>query len=353
VCQKQKAKYRCPNCSIASCSLACVREHKSATYCDGTVQPRAVETTSELSHEVLKEDFQFLRGVGEGVAQAGRDAGNMESSRRFSRNQKRMQDACKKRSCTLEFMPEQMSRRKENTTFFRFKEDKIYWRVAWVFNGTVALSIQEDNVCEDVDILQHVDEIMRLHCTGSRRALLSEMMEGDHLSSQFTVALFMERSQNRFKRIEKGMTLRGAMQNATVIEYPFIHILTNSRFDASLVSTAQGRLDKKGKKTSVIQRPAGHTKGEEERKEGNNVQDVLNDISTALQRDATRVHTLADEEVEGEPNKRQKRSHSDIEEKKDVHTEITSEGGAREEESGSTETTMAALVNYGSSSDDE
>jgi hypothetical protein len=35
LCKKEAAKYKCPRCALRTCSLACVKDHKTKFHCSG------------------------------------------------------------------------------------------------------------------------------------------------------------------------------------------------------------------------------------------------------------------------------------------------------------------------------
>ncbi|CUS23719.1 LAQU0S11e02718g1_1 [Lachancea quebecensis] len=72
VCKEHAYKYKCPRCSKKTCSVACIKEHKSRDGCSGT----SAEPTSYVSREKLKSadtsdetnvmvqrDYNFLLGM--------------------------------------------------------------------------------------------------------------------------------------------------------------------------------------------------------------------------------------------------------------------------------------------------
>ena len=66
-CENSRAKYTCPKCKFASCSLKCVQQHKQESGCDGIrnktnynyLNHRGVNTSSEALHFRQGKHFIF------------------------------------------------------------------------------------------------------------------------------------------------------------------------------------------------------------------------------------------------------------------------------------------------------
>lgn len=52
-CHKEAAKYRCPACGTASCSVGCVKAHKQATGCTGKRKRTDFVPLSEFNDDNL------------------------------------------------------------------------------------------------------------------------------------------------------------------------------------------------------------------------------------------------------------------------------------------------------------
>ena len=178
VCHEQAAKYTCPGCSMRSCSLDCVKNHKGTTGCTGK---RSCEfyTVSEMNENTLRDDFFFLKEVerlsGDSHRNSSRQGKNTKRSGPKGRNhsaagegdepsaeatpigggdgdiqaigpgsdvQSTLPVALRKlvseaadRGVTLRLLPRGMTRRKSNTTFYAYRNKKLFWRVEWVLHG--------------------------------------------------------------------------------------------------------------------------------------------------------------------------------------------------------------------------
>ncbi|PWY65605.1 hypothetical protein BO70DRAFT_390840 [Aspergillus heteromorphus CBS 117.55] len=77
ICHIQPPKYRCPRCSIRTCSLPCTRRHKLWSQCSGVRDPAAYLRRNELATEAsFDRDFNFITGIERSIERAGRDVEN-------------------------------------------------------------------------------------------------------------------------------------------------------------------------------------------------------------------------------------------------------------------------------------
>ncbi|KPM45034.1 hypothetical protein AK830_g1549 [Neonectria ditissima] len=64
ICHVSAPKYKCPRCSISTCSLACIKKHKAWSECTGErdatvyVKPSKLRTPAGIDH-----DYNFLHGI--------------------------------------------------------------------------------------------------------------------------------------------------------------------------------------------------------------------------------------------------------------------------------------------------
>ncbi|KAL4747244.1 hypothetical protein BDW72DRAFT_18118 [Aspergillus terricola var. indicus] len=77
ICHIQPPKYRCPRCSIRTCSLPCTRRHKLWSQCSGVRDPAAYLRRPELATEsAFDRDFNFITSIERRLERASRDAEN-------------------------------------------------------------------------------------------------------------------------------------------------------------------------------------------------------------------------------------------------------------------------------------
>ncbi|GKV30976.1 hypothetical protein SLEP1_g39729 [Rubroshorea leprosula] len=62
-CKNHPSKYKCPGCSLHSCSLPCVKAHKQRTGCNGKRNMTKFVPLSEFDDNLLVSGALFLKSV--------------------------------------------------------------------------------------------------------------------------------------------------------------------------------------------------------------------------------------------------------------------------------------------------
>ena len=166
------ARYTCPRCAVATCSLACCRRHKTENDCSGQRDKTAYVAVRAFDDRTLRSDVQLLTEIERSADRARRDnarsaigatsggrggsngrGGRGRRGRRGGRHGGRgrggkrgaaaaaaappplpqLVDVARERGTELLRMPEGMTRRDENTSRYDAARRAIAWRVQWIF----------------------------------------------------------------------------------------------------------------------------------------------------------------------------------------------------------------------------
>lgn len=63
ICRAAMAKYTCPKCAHKSCSIACVRRHKTEKECDGKADLVQKVERSQIDEKVVQKDYEYVKGM--------------------------------------------------------------------------------------------------------------------------------------------------------------------------------------------------------------------------------------------------------------------------------------------------
>ena len=140
------AKYRCPACSTATCSLACSKRHKSAGEgCTGKRDRTAFKDIRDFTDADVVSDYRFLE---EALLEkdrakrwrpefaAGSDAAaRADRAPAAAKTIALLTQQARARGVELFCMPDGMARRVANTTFYDRRRDRMQWRVEWLFHA--------------------------------------------------------------------------------------------------------------------------------------------------------------------------------------------------------------------------
>ncbi|KAI1811010.1 hypothetical protein GGS20DRAFT_139806 [Poronia punctata] len=162
ICHIQQPKYKCPRCGARTCSLACVKKHKTWSSCNGERDATAFVQLGKLKTDAgIDHDYNFLTKIERSVERAerilrddrdilpqekpnppphkktrfgkGQSRGRTlvdEGPRRLERNViQRMRDL----GIHVSSLPYGMIRAKENNTSWNRRTRTINWQIEWLF----------------------------------------------------------------------------------------------------------------------------------------------------------------------------------------------------------------------------
>lgn len=172
ICHAKPPIYTCPGCRARTCSLDCVRRHKSRRDCDGKRNPAAYVPVEQLKTPAMFDhDYNFITSIERACQRTEKDV--IEARCLLSEKDLHPDDEAKKfqqvwygdelhhfpitaseqkggeaksfsrlvrgRMQRLDIevvtMPKGMSRQKQNTTTWNAKKSTINWQVEWCIHG--------------------------------------------------------------------------------------------------------------------------------------------------------------------------------------------------------------------------
>ncbi|KAI1750162.1 hypothetical protein F4782DRAFT_510163 [Xylaria castorea] len=165
ICRIQEPKYKCPRCGARTCSLSCVKKHKTWSSCNGERDPTVFITLDKLKTDAgIDHDYNFLTKIERSVERAervlreDRDIIPQEGSQppphkkaRFNKGQSRgrtsVDDGPRKwdknaihrlrhLGIQVSSLPYGMTRAKENKSSWNRRTKTINWQVEWLVFDT-------------------------------------------------------------------------------------------------------------------------------------------------------------------------------------------------------------------------
>ncbi|EXJ55417.1 hypothetical protein A1O7_08344 [Cladophialophora yegresii CBS 114405] len=137
ICHINPIKYTCPRCGIHTCSLPCVKRHKSWAQCSGVRDPAAYRKRADLATPAsIDQDFNFITSVERSLQRA--DALNptqtidlAPSGLRRDRKTK-FDNATEERGIRLIKAPKGLSRNKQNKSHWAGESKGVAWTTEWI-----------------------------------------------------------------------------------------------------------------------------------------------------------------------------------------------------------------------------
>nr|XP_015210728.1 PREDICTED: box C/D snoRNA protein 1 [Lepisosteus oculatus] len=257
-CGSEEARYRCPRCLRPSCSLSCVKRHKSDSGCSGVRDKTAFVPVADFDEMNLLCDYRFLEDAGRLADSAGRDS--LIHRPLSTKNLNFMRNQARRFHLDLKFLPVGFSKRKENSTFFHKKEQRFFWHLKLVFPQSHTEYV-ERRVPEDRTLEQILAPF--IHATESEPVRRQKLKVYQHAPLDH-VRIFMKaenRQSNsvRYHELFLQKTLLESLRHKTVIEYPVLHVVLKDHADQYIPLGQESGAAHRG--------PAEGTREEEEEQE--------------------------------------------------------------------------------------
>jgi hypothetical protein len=160
ICNENKSKYKCPRCSIQTCSLDCCKKHKTVNDCSGKRDVTAFKARDEFNQNDLMSDYNFLEEQARLVDLSKRIGASEEHHQskiaatssappplepKFESLKKFVYDLWK---IKLNFMPKKATKHELNKTKFKRTDGIVSWSIEFIFdisilNKTIAQNVNE------------------------------------------------------------------------------------------------------------------------------------------------------------------------------------------------------------------
>ncbi|KAF7815368.1 Box C/D snoRNA protein 1 [Senna tora] len=135
-CKSNPSIYKCPGCSIRSCSLPCVKAHKQRTGCTGKRNQTQFVPISQFDDNLLLSDYNLLEDMKRVAESAHRMRTRFGTHFHLPFHLKSLRNAAGSRRTKLLFLPGGMSKREKNQSRYNYRKKFISWTIEWRFHST-------------------------------------------------------------------------------------------------------------------------------------------------------------------------------------------------------------------------
>uniref|UniRef100_A0A8D0DVI0 Box C/D snoRNA protein 1 n=1 Tax=Salvator merianae TaxID=96440 RepID=A0A8D0DVI0_SALMN len=215
VCDTEEAKYRCPGCLKYSCSLPCVKKHKTASNCNGVREKTAYVSVTEFSDLNLLSDYRFLEELGRLADCAARDdILHRPSSNKFINLLKNRARRC---NICLKTSPVGFTKR-----------DQIFFILHWV---------PDDKLLSD---------ILKLYLDPQEAdPVILQRLKIYTMAPQSDIQILMKvenRPHNsiRYEELDTKKSLLDNLKGKVVLEYPTLHVVLK-KFNTDMIILGHGK----------------------------------------------------------------------------------------------------------------
>ena len=262
ICTERAHKYKCPRCSLRTCSLDCCRRHKTAMNCSGERDRTKFVNKNEFDETQLLQDYKFLEENNLLVDTFQRNniqqVEQQQQQRQHSASSENLRKFLHKSfGINLQVMPAESTRHKFNKTRFNRQTGLVSWSLQFVFhvsNSTTnsreddkmsffrfdtknSLFSGQDTIEQIVSSFLHKfrldlanEPVNKPVCdaydlsggVNISDAQLKHIVNGLHVVYEEIDHACLKK---RYVRFEKQRTLENCLRGRVVIEYPTLHLV--------------------------------------------------------------------------------------------------------------------------------
>ncbi|XP_066481321.1 box C/D snoRNA protein 1 isoform X2 [Tiliqua scincoides] len=220
-----------------SCSLTCVKQHKTAFSCNGIREKTAFVSINEFSDLNLLSDYRFLEDAGRMADIAARD----DTSHKPKTNKfiNFLKNRARRHNIHLQTLPIGFTKRRENSTYFHNKEQKFYWHLKLIFPHSHA-EFTEKRVPDDKPLCN----ILKSYIDPQESdPVICQRLKIYTMSPQSDIQILMKvenRPHNsiRYEALDASRGLLDNLRGKMIIEYPSLHVVL-PKFKTDMVIIGQ------------------------------------------------------------------------------------------------------------------
>ncbi|KAF8820785.1 HIT zinc finger protein [Cardiosporidium cionae] len=229
--------YSCPACSTRSCSLTCVKAHKTQRNCSGKTSPFETNVAfRNYSEATLLKDFQFLERSSRLIESSARLFCRHAVERSFTSYRRcsvsGLRRICEQRRIDLRVCPGELERRRVNTTVI--SKNKIFWRIQWKFIG-VQQTYVDSKICEENTLETLLQRFLKNRWKGG--ITKHDLMEYRQAGIEKVHILYQDTplSPPRYYYLNLKMKLRDCLIGKTVIEFPEFSVVLSTELHQFII----------------------------------------------------------------------------------------------------------------------
>ncbi|OIW01346.1 hypothetical protein TanjilG_20528 [Lupinus angustifolius] len=225
-CKSNPSKYKCPGCSIASCSLPCVKSHKARTGCSGVRNQTQFVPLSQFDDNTLLSDYNLLKEM-KRVSESARRMRtklHMHTYFKLPYHLKSLRSAAWIRRTKLMFLPNGMSKREKNQSRYDQRKKFISWTIEWRFHST-------DVVLHDHGVNENTNfgSILESHLKpGPWNHKLRQFCEDQLENLKLFIRKYPKGPKSPFKELDMKAPIRQQLANVDILEFPVVFVFLQS-----------------------------------------------------------------------------------------------------------------------------
>ncbi|KAK0574433.1 hypothetical protein LWI29_023638 [Acer saccharum] len=241
-CKEKASKYKCPGCSIRTCSLPCVKSHKQRTACSGKRSLTHFVPLSRFDESILLSDYNLLEETKRVAESAERLRGKVCGAAsgfpyfKLPYNLRSLKSAAGSRRTKVLFLPTGMTRREKNQTRYDQRKKLISWTIEWRLHSTDVVLV-DHGVQEDTTLYSVIEKHLKHGpCNHQLRPFCEEQLD----CLKFFIRKYPKGPKSPFRELDLKSPIRQQLSNVVLLEYPIIYVfLPSHSYDFEVVKDCQ------------------------------------------------------------------------------------------------------------------
>lgn len=242
--------YRCPGCSVRSCSVKCVKQHKVDYDCNGKRKSTEFVSMKDFNETNLVSDLHLLEDTSRKVrvvSDAKSDVSPLINNPSYATLRcnnnvlAKLKKAATLRNIDLRLCPFLSTRRRANSTHCTCRtvyqvndRTKMYWHIKWIYGS---LEYEERSVFEDLLLTDIIAKFFDLLDLGEpnqspnfllmRSKIREDCQDRDTISSDYKILMRVEDQGHGSisHELDMSLSLLGNLRGKTVVEHPVLDIV--------------------------------------------------------------------------------------------------------------------------------
>ncbi|XP_073027807.1 uncharacterized protein [Primulina eburnea] len=225
-CKTKPSKYKCPGCSLRSCSLPCVNAHKQRTACTGKKPVADFIPMSKFDDNLILSDYNMLEDVKRMAESAQRKRVKLCGSYHFRLPfpLKILRSAAASRRTKILFHSNGMSKREMNKTYYNNRKKFISWTIEWRFHLTDVVLI-DHGIHENTTLSSVIENHLK---PGPWNHKLKQFCDETLDSLKFFIRKYPKGPKSPFCQLNVKAPIRDQLANMVILEYPIVYVFLPS-----------------------------------------------------------------------------------------------------------------------------
>ncbi|XP_061358678.1 uncharacterized protein LOC133302878 [Gastrolobium bilobum] len=248
-CKSKPSKYKCPGCSIHSCSLPCVKAHKVRTGCTGKRNQTQFVPLSQFDDNIILSDYNLLEEVKRVAesAQRMRTKLGMYTYFKLPHYLKSLRSAAGSRRTKLLFLPNGMSKREKNQSRYDQRKKFISWTIEWRFHST-DIVLHDHGVDENTSFCSILEKHLK---PGPWNHQLKQFSEDRLDCLKLFIRKYPKGPKSPFKELDMKAPIRQQLANTVILEFPVVFVfLPSHRINFEVIKDLKPSIPKSMQKDS-------------------------------------------------------------------------------------------------------